>query len=102
MNEEQKVFNEPTWCILELFGHQRLAGEIREVIIGDTTFIRLDIPKTEAHEAVTRFYNAKAIYGIHPTSEEICRRLCGSVEPPVNVWELAAPQTIEESDDVPF
>lgn len=100
MSEEPRIFNEPTWVILELFGHQRLAGEIREVMIADAAFIRLDIPKTENQEAITRFYNAKAIYGIHPTSEEICKKLCGSVDPPVHVWELPAPQAIEENDEL--
>lgn len=33
------------WGIVELMGHQRVAGHITEQQVGGTNFVRVDIPK---------------------------------------------------------
>lgn len=33
-----------SWGLLELFGHQRLAGKLSEQTIGGVHFIRIDVP----------------------------------------------------------
>lgn len=38
------VFDEPTWAIVELFGHKVIAGEISEVDVAGTQMLRVDVP----------------------------------------------------------
>jgi hypothetical protein len=40
MSEERKQFSE--WAIIELFGHQRIAGRVSEQTIGGCAFVRDD------------------------------------------------------------
>ena len=61
------------WCIVELFGHQQIAGLVQEQAIGGASFVRVDVPAVEGGEAFTKLYGAGAIYAITPTTEEIAR-----------------------------
>jgi hypothetical protein len=38
------------WCIVELFGHTKIAGKVSEAQIGGQSFIRVDVPQIE-HQA---------------------------------------------------
>jgi hypothetical protein len=40
------------WAIVELFGHQRIAGVITEQQLGGASFVRVDVPEVEAVERV--------------------------------------------------
>jgi hypothetical protein len=62
-----------TWGILELFGHKRLAGQIREQTIGSATMIRIDVPAVGDQKEFTKLYGPSAIYGITPTDEITAR-----------------------------
>ena len=33
------------WAIVELFGHQRIAGKISEHAVGGCSFVRIDVPE---------------------------------------------------------
>jgi hypothetical protein len=70
MVQEQKF---EKWCIVELFGHQKLVGMVTEAQIGGCNFIRVDVPEVHGQPAFTRFYGEKAIYSITPVSEEVAR-----------------------------
>lgn len=85
MSEE--TFEE--WAILELMGHRRLAGIVREQTIGSSSFIRIDVPGHGESVKATQFYNPNAIYCITPTTEAIARRIAENESPqPVQRWEL--------------
>ena len=32
------------WCIVELFGHNQIAGKVTEQAIGGQSFVRVDVP----------------------------------------------------------
>ena len=69
------------WAIVELFGHQRIAGRISEQQFGGDAFVRVDVPEVSLAEtawddpertkrerviqAHTRTFGAKAIYAIN-------------------------------------
>jgi len=83
------------WVILELMGHRRLGGYLREQEIGGVSFLRLDIPEMDGIPAATQFYGAGSVYCITPTTEEVAR-LCAKVNrpEPVHAWELPAPREL--------
>jgi hypothetical protein len=72
MSTETKTALE-TWAIVELFGHNTIAGYLTEQTIGGGAFIRIDVPPVDDQPGFTKFYGDKAIYGITPTTEEVVR-----------------------------
>lgn len=76
------------WVILELMGHRRLAGYLKEEQIGGATFIRIDVP-AQSGTLATQFYSPSAVYCITPVSEELSRKVAVSSQPePVTNWDL--------------
>ena len=59
------------WMIVELMGHNIIAGFVSEQTIGGSALIRVDVPKTDQAEPFTKFFNSSAIYAMTPTTEEI-------------------------------
>lgn len=91
MDSQQQQFEE--WAILELFGHQRLAGLVTAVNLGGASFVRVDVPDIEkevgAPSKLTKFLNPAAIYSITPVIEETARaaaRSCSAA--PVTRWDV--------------
>lgn len=84
--------DEATWAVLELMGHRRLAGRLKEETIAGASLLRLDIfAGDEQDAAVTQFYSPSAIYCITPTTEDVCRRMGLRWQPePVARYELPA------------
>lgn len=77
------------WAVMELMGHRRLAGYLREQQIGGASFLRLDIP---CEPPVTQMYSPSAVYCITPTTEDTARQVATMGRPaPVQRWELPAP-----------
>lgn len=92
---EKEVFD--SWAIVELFGHQRIAGKVTEQAIGGGSFLRVDVPECSGQAAFTKFYGAAAIYAITPTSEELARAALRQIQPePVSIWipELHTPAAL--------
>jgi hypothetical protein len=77
------------WCILELLGHRRLAGRVREVQLAGAGFLRLDVPATDGHGPQTQYVAPGSVYALHPTTEEIATAAAAGFRPePVSRWEL--------------
>ena len=55
----EKAFEE--WAILELMGHRRLSGLIKEETIGAATFIRIDVIGIDGKFTAIQFYNPSAV-----------------------------------------
>lgn len=59
------------WAVVELFGHQRIAGRVTEQVIAGQGFIRVDVPAIGNQSGFTRLFGSGAIYSIilhHPRS----------------------------------
>ena len=85
-----KAFEE--WVILELMGHRRLAGLVKEETLGAASFIRIDVPDGDGGFCATQYYNPAAVYCMTPTSKEMAEQVAARDRPePVSLWELAAP-----------
>jgi len=69
-----------SWAVVELFGHQRIAGKVTEATIGGCSFLRVDVPKTEKRQAYTKYYGNGAIYAMTPCDEEVGRIASEDIE----------------------
>jgi hypothetical protein len=90
------------WCILELLGHRRVAGRVREVQLAGAGMLRVDIPAVDGHAEQTQFYAPGALYALHPVDEATARAAAGQWRPePVHRWELpaAAAKPNDDPDD---
>ena len=89
------------YCIVELFGHQKISGRVTEHTIGGMPFVRVDVPETKRCPAFTRMFGAGAIYSITPVSEEIAIAAANTIyTEPVTVYlQLEAPDTGDEFND---
>jgi len=112
MTEENKDDAFEAWGLLELFGHQKLAGKLTEQTIGGCHFIRIDVPCCGDQVAYTRFFTQGAIYSMTPTTEDIARRMADRLRAaPVQAYQLAERQiehvasvidNDEDNDESPF
>ncbi len=100
--EKQDKFE--AWGVLELFGHQRLAGELSEQTIGGCHFIRVDVPAVGEVPGYTRFFTNGAIYGMTITTEEVARGLSEHLRArPVQAYEMPRlSAAIADADDPGF
>jgi hypothetical protein len=84
MTEENGAFE--GWVILEILGHRRLGGYLREQQIAGVGFLRIDCP---SEPPVTQLYAPSSVYAITPTTEEIATAFAKRNRPaPVSQWEL--------------
>ena len=94
------------WGIVELFGHNVIAGEISEQPIAGVDFLRVDVPEVDGSPTFTKFFGGAAIYAITPTDEATARQAaaCLAVRP-VTPWVVPdgrrelPPPTVEEADE---
>lgn len=89
MAEATTKFEE--WAVLELFGHQRLAGLVTEVQLGGASFVRVDVPEDGKKKGwkLTKMYNPSAIYSIAPVTEDTARMIAKSCAgEPVTRWDV--------------
>jgi hypothetical protein len=79
------------WAIVEMLGHRRVAGRVREVQVAGAGFLRLDIPATEGHAEQTQYIAPGSVYALHPVDEATARAVAAYTRPePVHRWELPA------------
>ncbi len=93
------------WAIVELFGHQRIAGAISEASFGGDTFTRVDVPEVSWPEEVwvdgrrevqtrtipahTKLLGGKAIYGIEIVDEATALATAQAIRrAPLHVYTL--------------
>jgi hypothetical protein len=90
MADEQQNGSFESWAVLELMGHRRLGGFVREVQLAGAGFLRIDVPADadgEVHS--TQFYPPSSVYCLTPCSEEAAKTVARQSRPqPVTIWEL--------------
>ena len=76
------------YAIVELFGHNRIAGKVSDQTIGGSSFVRIDVPQTKDEPAWTRFLHPNAIYAINPVSEDIAQAVADRIKAkPIDIWD---------------
>ena len=77
------------WCIVELFGHTKVAGRCTEQSIAGGNMLRVEVPETKQQPAFTRFYGNAAIYAIHPVTEDVATEMASNLSvKPVQAWDI--------------
>lgn len=83
------------WAIVELFGHQRIAGRVTEETIGGSSFVRVDVPACEgigsiaATQAFTKLFGQGAIYAISFVDEAAARMTARDLRvQPIDTYQL--------------
>lgn len=83
------------WALVELFGHQRIAGRVSEQTIGGCSFVRVDVPELTAAEgkpatqALTKLFGQGAIYGITFMDEAAAMVFVRQLRAqPIDEWSL--------------
>jgi hypothetical protein len=100
MSETQSEGLFEGWVILELLGHRRLGGYLKEVSIAGASFVRLDVINDQGESVVTQFYGAGSIYCITPVVKEIAIGFGTRNQPvPVKSWELPKPVPLPPHPD---
>lgn len=80
------------WAIIELFGHNMIAGLLSEQTVGGTPFVRVDVPATDEASGFTKFFGGAAIYAITPTTEELATQASKNLAiRPVTPWIVSPP-----------
>jgi hypothetical protein len=78
-----------SWAIIELFGHNQIAGKCFEQNIAGTNMLRIDVPETDKNPPFTRFLGHGAIYAINPVTEEVAKHWAKSLHiSPMEVWDI--------------
>lgn len=84
------------FAIVELFGHNVIAGKVSEQVIGGQGFVRVDVPAVDGQDSFTKLYGPGAIYSITPTDEAtMLTAVKGLHQKPIEVWKLNLPQLPE-------
>lgn len=64
----------PGWFVMELMGHRRLSGYVRETTVAGAGFLRIDVVGPDGKTTASPLYPPTAVYGMTPTTEESVRR----------------------------
>lgn len=63
------------WAIVELMGHHKLVGELRDVNLAGNGFLRIDIPATRDVSAWSKYLSPQSIYAVTPIDEALARAM---------------------------
>jgi hypothetical protein len=77
------------WVLLELFGHNKIAGLATERNIAGGSFLQVDVPETKSQPAFTRLLNPSAIYAVNPITEEVAKLYAENLGvKPIESWDI--------------
>lgn len=68
--QQQSQQSQPIPMVLELFGHQRIAGHVSEYNFAGSSFVRVDVPQCGDVPGFTRMFHPNAVYCFNPVDEE--------------------------------
>lgn len=68
--QQQEQSTQPMPMVLELFGHQRIAGYISEHNFAGASFVRVDVPEVGTTPAFSKMFHPNAVYAFNPVDVE--------------------------------
>lgn len=77
------------WALVELMGHNKIAGLLTEHKFGNQSMLRVDVPAIGDIPAFSKVFSVSAVYAINPVSEETARSYAGLLKAkPLDVWDM--------------
>lgn len=73
MNNEKETIGFEGWAVVELFGHNQIAGYVSDIFQFGTSMMRIDVPEIDDNPGYTKMFGGAAIYAITPTTEYVAR-----------------------------
>lgn len=68
------------WAILEIMGHERLAGRVCETLLAGTKMLQVDVPASDKLPAFTRLLSPTALFSMTPVPETVARVVAGNLQ----------------------
>jgi hypothetical protein len=82
-----------TWAIIELMGHQKIAGRLTERSVAGGGFIQVDVPPVGDQPGWSRLISPSAVYAINPVNQEAAVAVAARLQAvPVQPYEMHPPQ----------
>lgn len=82
------------WAIVEIMGHDRIAGRLTEQTIAGCGFVRVDVPPLAGEKGYTKLFGPSAIFSITCVTEDMALAAAASYyrKAPITAYEIAALQ----------
>ena len=88
--QQETQQSQPLPMVLELFGHQRIAGHVSEHNFAGASFVRVDVPAVGTTPAFTKMFHPNAVYAFNPVDEETMLFVAGQCSVrPLTVFDLS-------------
>ena len=68
------------WAILEIMGHERLAGKIFETNIAGVPMLRVEVPATEKLPGFVRLLSGASIFSLTPVPQDVATIVAGQLQ----------------------
>lgn len=122
--DESQANQIETWAVVEIFGHQKIAGFVRTAVLGSACMLRVDVPELPEEEreesgwsyekgeqitrrvklaavpGFTRYLGISSIFSLTPCTEEFARAAQKRmrIEPP-RIVEIPARPALPAPDE---
>jgi hypothetical protein len=94
-----------SWAVVDLFGHDKIAGYVTEISMAGKGFFRVDVPPMNGEEGYSKIFGPDAIYSMLPVaSKEVAMAACVSFAVrPLGTWTPSVlralpPPTIDQDE----
>ena len=77
------------WALVELMGHNKIAGRVTEHKFGNQSMLRVDVPAVGNLPAFSKIIAVNAVYAINPLAEQDATEYAGKLKAtPLDVWDM--------------
>ena len=80
------------WAVIEVFGHEKFAGQVSTAKVGDASMIMLEVPEVKNGDVTlpgfVKYINHSSVFSITPVSEEYAIKMASQLaQHPVQGYE---------------
>jgi hypothetical protein len=79
---------EELWGLVELMGHQKIAGRLSEVTMYGAAWLRVDVPDRAGQPGFSQLYGSGAVYRITFATKDVALQAVEQIQakPPIRLW----------------